>query len=448
MQPRTGTRSPGGARSAGQPLSALQRELAVGSEPLPAIDDEAFGACFDRFGDSRVVLIGEATHGTSEFYRARAALTRRLVTHHGFNIVALEADWPDAAAVDRYVRDRPRRPHAEPVFTRFPQWMWRNLEVDEFVQWLHGFNAQRPAEERVELRGLDIYSLHSSSSAVIEYLDRTDPRAAAEARRRYGCLTPWQDEPASYGRDVLRGEPDCEGAVVAQLRELLDARLQRAATDGEELFEAAQNARLVRAAESYYRVMYQGARESWNLRDRHMFETLERSLERRGPRAKAVVWAHNSHIGDAAATEMGARGEINIGHLCRQRWPGATVLIGQGTDRGTVIAADDWGEPARVKSVVPSREDSWERQFLDTGLGRALTDWRERPELQELLAAPRLERAIGVIYRPDSERASHYFEAHLGKQFDAWLWFEDTLAVTPLSGDSTSEAPDTWPSGL
>jgi erythromycin esterase-like protein len=432
------------ARGRHVPVAALR----AASEALPPIENPAFGARFDRFGSARVVLVGEATHGTSEFYRARAELTRRLITQHGFNIVAVEADWPDAAAVDRYVRERPRVERAEPVFARFPTWMWRNLEVEEFVHWLHAFNRERPARERVEFRGLDIYSLGASISAVLAYLDQADPAAAADARRRYGCLTPWQDEPATYGRDVLRGDPGCESAVIAQLRELLDRRLGGLAGDGEEFFEATQNARLVRSAESYYRVMYHGARESWNLRDQHMFETLERLLERRGPGAKAVVWAHNSHIGDASVTEMGQRGEINIGLLSRRRWPGQTALIGQGTDRGTVVAADDWGQAMRVKTVRPSREDSWERQFRDAGIVRSLTDWRERPDLRDALSDARLERAIGVIYRPESERMSHYFDAELSGQFDAWLWFEETSALTPLQGDQTVGMPDTWPFGL
>jgi erythromycin esterase-like protein len=426
---------------------ALVRELSRAAEPLPALDEQAFGDLFDRFADATVVLIGEATHGTREFYRARAAITRRLVARHGFGIVAIEGDWPDVAAVDRYVRDRPRRERAEPVFGRFPQWLWRNREMDEFVQWLRRFSAERPYEDRAELRGLDIYSMGASIAAVLAYLDRIEPRAAAEARRRYGCLTPWQDEPADYGRDVLRGSPSCEGAVVAQLRELLDRRLADVG-DGEEFFDAAQNARLVQAAERYYRTMYHGSRESWNLRDAHMFETLQHSLERRGPRAKAVVWAHNSHLGDARATEMGQRGELNIGQLCRQRWDGAAVLIGQGTDRGTVLAADDWGEPGRTKAIVPSREDSWERRFREAGVPRALTVWRDDAPRQDLLSGPQLERAIGVIYRPDTERYSHYFDAELGRQFDAWLWFEETHPVTPLGGDVSFGMPETWPFGL
>jgi erythromycin esterase-like protein len=422
--------------------------LAAAAEPLPPIGDAGFGACFDRFADARVVLIGEASHGTSEFYAARAAVTRRLVEHHGFSIVAVEADWPDAARIDRFVRARGS--HGEAAFTRFPTWMWRNREVEDFVAWLRAHNAQLADDRRVEFRGLDLYSLRASIAEVLDYLDRADPKAAAAARARYGCLTPWQDDPAAYGRDALGGIARCENAVVAQLRSLLEARLQHGAAAGDALFDAEQNARVVQAAERYYRIMYHGARESWNLRDSHMFDTLSRVMRHRGPGARAVVWAHNSHIGDATATAMGWSGELNLGQLCRKRFGADAVLIGQGTDRGSVAAADDWDSPMRIKPVTPSLPGSWERAFLDAGAPRALTAWRgERPRaLAAAVATTRLERAIGVIYRPQSERQSHYFEAVLGEQFDAWLWFEITSAVTPLGPEPATGAADTWPFGI
>lgn len=424
--------------------------LRAAAEPLPPIDDPAFIRSFDRYGDARVVLIGEATHGTSEFYRARAAITRHLIAAHGFNIVAVEADWPDAARVDRYLRQRPSAAAAEPAFTRFPAWMWRNLEVREFIDWLVGHNQASEAAARVEFRGLDVYSLRSSIAAVLAYLGKVDPEAAALARKRYGCLSPWQGEPSAYGRGVLRGLDSCEAVVVAQLRELLERRLEYAGRDGEDFFDAAQNARIVRAAEQYYRIMYHGSTESWNLRDRHMFETLQRLLERRGPAAKAVVWAHNSHLGNAAATSMGWAGEFNIGELARKAWRERAVLIGQGTDRGTVMAADDWDEPRQIMTVRPSRPDSWERRFVDAGAPRTLTDWRDgrNDELLELLRTVHLERAIGVIYRPHTERQSHYFEAVLAEQFDAWIWFETSEAVTPLGPEHLEGTPDTYPFGL
>jgi len=418
-------------------------------ERLPQLNSPEFGAAFERFGNARVVLLGEATHGTSEFYRARAAISRALVERHGFNIVAVEADWPDAARIDRFVRHRDPEPSDEQAFARFPTWMWRNVEVHDFVLWLREHNERLPAAQRVEFRGLDIYSLGSSIAAVLAYLDKNDPEGAKEARRRYGCLTPWQDEPARYGRAVLYGRKPCAPEVAAQLQDLLNARLDRIKHDGEAFFDATQNARIVRAAEQYYRIMYEGSRESWNLRDRHMFDTLQHLMAVRS-KAKAIVWAHNSHIGNAAATSMGWEGEFNIGELCRTAYGEDAVAIGLGTDRGTVAAADDWDEPMRVKNVLPAREDSWERLFRDTGSACSLTDWRPhaRRDLREALSTPRLERAIGVVYRPDTEFLSHYFKAVLAEQFDAFVWFEDTRAITPLGPEHVRAMPETYPFGL
>jgi erythromycin esterase-like protein len=433
----------------------LARLLRSCAETLPPPEHAAaFGGPFDRFGDATVVLLGEATHGTSEFYRARAAITQHLITAHGFNIVAVEADWPDAARIDRYVRHLAPANSARQAFERFPTWMWRNEEVLAFIDWLRLHNQGLPPERRTAFRGLDVYSLGASIEAVLGYLDRIDPNAAAGARRRYGCLTPWQDEPADYGRAVLYGHKDpCEDAAVAQLNELLAHRLDYARQDGEAFFDAAQNARIVRAAERYYRIMYRGGSESWNLRDRHMFDTLQ-TLIRGGEQsplpAKAVVWAHNSHIGNAAATAMGWHGEFNIGELCRTAYGDEAVLIGFGTDRGTVAAADDWGGEMRIKSVVPARPDSYEFAFRKTGISRSLTDWRraDRRELIEALRESRLERAIGVVYRPQTEFASHYFEAVLAEQFDAYVWFEETRALTALPACRPRGAPETYPFGL
>ncbi|OJY67008.1 MAG: carboxylic ester hydrolase [Sphingobium sp. 66-54] len=432
---------------------ALVDALRHHAEPLPspALADE-FGACFDRFGDARLVLLGEATHGTSEFYRARAAITRHLVKHHGFGLVAVEADWPDAARIDDYVRHQAPRPRQGDVFARFPTWMWRNVEVLEFADWLRGHNAGLPEERRVSFHGLDVYSLNESIHAVLAYLARVDPQEAASARARYGCLTPWQDQPAHYGRAVVHGgRPSCEDNVVAQLRELLARQLVYIEQDGERWFDAVQNARIVQAAERYYRAMYHSSTESWNLRDRHMFGTLQALLAHRGDNAKAVVWAHNSHIGNAAATAMGWQGEFNIGELCRTAYGDGAVLIGFGTDTGTVAAADDWGGVMRIKTVRPARSDSYEHAFRRTGLVRTLTDWRHRSDrgaLEALLRKPLLERAIGVVYRPETELLSHYFEAVLAEQFDAWVWFEQTSAVTPLGAERPHGAPETWPFGL
>ena len=449
-----GTRSasthvPGAARG-----RTLPEMIADAAEPLPPLDDPAFAELFDRWADRRVVLLGEASHGTAEFYRARAAITRRLVERHRFGIVAVEADWPDAAAVDRHVRLREGDGQGERPFQRFPTWMWRNTDVAALIDWLRDHNAAIPdMAARAGFYGLDIYNMRGSIAAVLDYLDRVDPEAAAVARERYGCLTPWQKEPATYGRAALsRGYAACEAAVIAQCRELLGRRLDYAAGDGDSFLDAAQNARLVTAAERYYRVMYYRGAESWNLRDTHMFETLRNLLDAKGPEAKAVVWAHNSHIGDARATDMGAeRDELNIGQLCREEWGEQAALIGFGTHAGTVAAATDWGGDMEVKRVNPSRRDSYERLCHDSGVPRFLLDLtRGRHEaLRRRLAEPRLERFIGVIYRPDTERWSHYSQAVLPEQFDGWVWFDETDAVTPLGREhARAGAPDTYPFGV
>jgi erythromycin esterase-like protein len=424
--------------------------LRESGEALPPPESRDFGLAFDRYGSARLVLLGEATHGTSEFYRARAAITRQLIEKHGFRIVAVEADWPDAARIDRYVRHLSPEPSREQAFARFPTWMWRNQEVREFVDWLREYNEPLPREARVEFRGLDVYSLGASMDAVLRFLDKVDPEEARRARERYGCLTPWQRDPAEYGAAALSGRADCEEEATAQLRELLDKRLEYEAKGDEKFFDAAQNARIVRAAEEYYRIMYHGSVASWNLRDRHMFDTLQRVMEQRGPDARAIVWAHNSHIGNAAATAMGWQGEFNIGELARTAYSDEMVAIGFGTDRGRVAAADAWGEPMRIMKVLPARDDSHEAVFRETHMARSLTDWRapQRRTLREALTDPKLERAIGVIYRPQTEFMSHYFKAVLSEQFDAYVWFEETDAITPLGPAIAGELAETYPLGL
>ncbi|HZW16265.1 MAG TPA: protein-L-isoaspartate(D-aspartate) O-methyltransferase [Brevundimonas sp.] len=426
--------------------------IRAAAEPLPDPDDAAFGALFERFADARVVLLGEASHGTSEFYRARAAITRRLIEHHGFTIVAVEADWPDAASLDRYVRQRPSPAHAEPPFRRFPTWMWRNTDVEAFVEWLRGWNEARPAEARASFHGLDLYNLSASIQGVLDYLDRVDPEAGKVARERYGCLTPWASEPQAYGRMALTsGYSRCERAVVKTLTDMLAKRLDYETGDGDSFLDASGNARLVKNAEAYYRSVYYGASESWNRRDTHMFETLCAVLDAREPDAKAVVWAHNSHIGDASKTEMGlVREELNIGQLCRERFGRDAALIGFGTHGGEVACASDWGAPMEVKRINPSRPDSYERLAHDSGVGRFLLDLREgvHDALRQRLLDPKLERFIGVIYRPETERWSHYSGCSLPQQFDAWVWFDQTTAVTPLPTARREGVEETWPFGL
>jgi protein-L-isoaspartate(D-aspartate) O-methyltransferase len=431
-------------------ISALLRETA---EPIDSIESVKLDALLDRMSDARVVLLGEATHGTSEFYRMRARITRELIVHGGFRAVAVEADWPDAARIDRYVRHLPPASTRQgAAFSRFPTWMWRNREVHEFVEWLRHFNGETadPAR-RVSFHGLDLYSLYTSAAAVIGYLEEVDPAAAAAARSRYGCLTPWERDPATYGRAALSGRyRTCERDVVAALRDLLARRLEYSRRDGERFLDAAQNARLVADAERYYRTLYYGSTASWNLRDQHMFDTLESLLAFHGPETKIVVWEHNSHVGDAAATEMAARGELNVGHLCRAAHGKEAYLVGFGTDHGTVAAASEWDTPVETMDVRPAHAESYERLCHDAEVSAFLLPLRypARAEVREELLPPRLERAIGVIYRPESELASHYFQASLPRQFDEYVWCDRTAAVTPLGQAQTAGMPDTYPFGL
>ena len=433
---------------------AAPQLIAAAAESLPGLDDPAFAEAFDRFADARIVLLGESSHGTSEFYRARAAITRRLVERHGFSIVAVEADWPDAASIDRYVRHRPKREGEEAAFERFPTWMWRNTDVDAFVGWLRSHNQGRPHEEMTGFYGLDLYNLGASIRAVIDFLQEADPETAKVARERYGCLAPWSRDPAAYGRlAVTQGFAFCEVGAVQMLKDLMKRRMDCLSPECDEWLDAAANARLIKNAEAYYRVMYYGSAESWNLRDTHMFETLCQLLEAKGPDSKAVVWAHNSHIGNAAHTEMGqVREELNIGQLVKERFGHSARLIGFGTHTGTVAAASDWDEPMEVKRVSPSLAESYERLCHDSGVPRFLLDMREdaavNEEAVEALLEPRLERFIGVIYRPETERWSHYTEAVLPNQFDAWVWFDETEAVTPLGEEPRGGEDETYPFGL
>jgi erythromycin esterase-like protein len=425
---RTGAALPQGSSPGSD--AALIREVARFAEPLPAIEDEAFGAFFDRLAEARVVLLGESTHGTSEFYRARAAITRRLVSQHGFTIVAAEADWPDAAHVDAYIRGRERPAAPGKPFQRFPTWMWRNEEMRALVDWLKAHNGTRDPAQQAGFYGLDLYSMAASMEAVLAHVGRGDDPLAADVRRNYACLQPYADEPADYAADVLRPRFDtCEDEVAAVLKVLRER-----GTPGREdaHFDAVQNARVVAGSERYFRSQAQGTESSWNLRDRHMFETLLALLEVRGPDAKAVVWAHNSHVGHAAATEMGERGETNIGELARKHFGDAARLVGFGTDRGTVMAASRWDSPPEVKTVRPSLPESYGALFREVGPERFLLDLRQ-PALRQALRPMRPQRAIGVLYLPETERMSHYFDAALPDQFDAFVFLEETRAVTPVT---------------
>lgn len=431
-------------------VAELVREVA---EPLPDLESSAVDALVERIADARVVLLGEATHGTSDFYRMRARITRALVEKRGFQFVAVEADWPDASRIDDYVLGGKRRSSLEfTPFERFPTWMWRNEEVLEFVEWLRARNAEH-RDQKVGFHGLDLYSLFTSIAAVLSYLDDVDPGAAQVARRRYAALTSWQKDPAAYGQAVLVGRYESsEEAVVTMLRDLLDRRIDYAKNDGERFFDAAQNARVVANAERYYRAMYYGSATSWNLRDGHMFDTLQSLLAFYGPESKGIVWEHNSHVGNAVATEMSARGEHNVGQLCRTKFGNGVYVVGFGTDHGTVAAASNWDEPMQRMTVRPAHAQSYERVFHESEVPAFMLHLRNpvRRAVREELEQPRLERAIGVVYRPETELASHYFYATLAHQFDEYIWFDETSAVRPLTTRSrpSAELPETYPFGL
>jgi erythromycin esterase-like protein len=414
----------------------------------------------DAIGGARLVLIGEASHGTHEFYRTRAELTKALIRQHGFDFVAVEADWPDAYRVNRWVRgvSQEQTPEASlGDFTRFPRWMWRNEDVVDFVRWLHEHNATRPVETRVGFYGLDLYSLHRSIEAVLAYLQKVDPDAAARARYRYSCFETFGEDPQAYGYASAFGlSRPCEDEVTAQLLELRRQAMEYASRDGrvaaDEYFFAEQNARLVANAETYYRAMFSGRAESWNVRDQHMMETLDALLKHAGQpgrRPRAVVWAHNSHLGDARATQMAAGGELNLGQLARERFEQDVWLIGFTTHTGSVTAARNWNDPAERRHVRPSLPESYERLFHEVGLDRFLLFLRDGPARQALWAE-RLERAIGVIYRPESERLSHYFSARLPEQFDAVMHIDRTSALRPLEKWAQDEVdlPETYPWGV
>jgi erythromycin esterase-like protein/adenine/guanine phosphoribosyltransferase-like PRPP-binding protein len=425
-------------------------------------DPGQYDALIDGIGDARVVLLGEATHGTHEFYRERAFITRRLIVEKGFDGVAIEADWPDTYRINRYVRGT--GPDEDAVdalgdFGRFPTWMWRNADVLDFVGWLRAHNDTQPADRRAGVYGLDLYSLRASMQAVLAYLDKVDPAAARAARLRYGCFDQFGDEMQQYGYAAASGlAPSCEREAVSQLTDLHRRRADYASRDGrvaaDEFFFAEQNARLVKNAEQYYRTMFAGRVESWNVRDRHMTETLAellRFLDRTRAGARLVVWAHNSHLGDARATEMGEGGELNVGQLMRETLGARAVLVGFMTNTGTVTAATEWDGPAHRRHVRPALAGSYEQVFHETGIPRFLLPLRTDLDLASALGRPRLERAIGVLYLPESERRSHYFHARLPEQFDYVLHFDETRAVEPLERSAlwqTGEVAETYPSGL
>ena len=442
-------------------LTVLINAVRETAHPLTGATTD-YDPLMNLIGDARFVLLGEASHGTHEFYQARAEITKRLITEKGFVAVAVEADWPDAYRVNRYVRglnDDPTARDALAGFKRFPIWMWRNTDVLDFIEWLRAHNTGLPPDARkTGFYGLDLYSLHASIEAVISYLEKVDPEAAKRARYRYSCFEHFGEDTQAYGYAAgFNLSKSCEDEVVAQLIELQQHTSDYAKRDGrvaeDEFFYAEQNARLAKDAEEYYRTMFSGRVSSWNLRDRHMTETLEAlvaHLDREGGGTKVVVWAHNSHVGDARATSMGSEGELNIGQLVRERHGRETVLVGFSTYTGTVTAASDWGAPLERKRVRPALPGSYEALFHQVGLSNFLLPSPNDSQAANALRGPRLERAIGVIYLPKTERVSHYFHARLPEQFDAVLHFDETRAVEPLDRTTQwevgeTEIPETYP---
>ncbi|HEY8227928.1 MAG TPA: erythromycin esterase family protein [Pyrinomonadaceae bacterium] len=445
--------------------SSITKLIQENLHPLTGSESD-YDALIQQIGDARFVLIGEASHGTHEFYRERAQITKRLIKERGFDAVAVEADWPDAYRVNRYVRGTTS--DAEAIdslegFKRFPTWMWRNSDVLDFIGWLRNYNDALPRNRnRVGFYGLDLYSLHSSIGAVLGYLTKVDPEAAKRARYRYSCFDHFGEDIQAYGYAASFDLTEsCQNEVVSQLVELRRRASDYASRDGrvaaDDFFFAEQNARLVKNAEEYYRAMFRRSVSSWNLRDRHMAETLSSlvvHLENQGQPGKVVVWEHNSHLGDARATEMGERGELNVGQLVRERYGKSAILVGLSTYTGTVTAASNWDAPAERKRVRPALDGSYEALFHRVGTPRFYLSLREGSSSVAALNEPRLERAIGVIYRPETERQSHYFYARLADQFDALLHFDETRAVEPLERtpewkvEEVGEPAETFPSGL
>ena len=425
------------------------------------LDATAIDAVIESVADAEVVLIGEASHGTHEFYQYRADLTRALIARKGFNLVAVEADWPDAYRINRWVRLAGHDVTARDTlgdFTRFPRWMWRNHVVVDFVNWLRGWNERQPADQRTGFYGLDLYSLHRSIEHVVDYLRKVDPGAVPRAKERYACFDVFGEDMQAYGYASTVGlSPSCERGVVEQLVELRRKAAEYATRDGriaaDDQFAAEQNARVIRNAENHYRAMFiDGGVESWNVRDRHMMSMLEALVDHVAAgagRARAVVWAHNSHLGDARATSMSSQGELNLGQLARDRFGSRCRNIGFTTHTGTVTAASGWDGPAQHMRVRPSMRDSYERLFHDTGIPAFALRLHDRG-VREALNVSRIERAIGVIYRPDTERLSHYFTARLAQQFDVVIHIDETRALDPLETWARHEVdlPETYPTGV
>ena len=432
----------------GNGVRALARPLATPADLDPLLE---------RVDDAHYVLLGEASHGTAEYYTWRAEITRRLISEKGFSFVAVEGDWPDCYRVNRCVKHGGEAP-ADPRevldrYERWPTWMWANEEVVAFTRWLREHNADRPAAEMVGFYGLDVYSLWDSMAEVVRYLERVDPDAARAARHAYACFDPYHEDEHWYARATALVPTSCEDEAIEMLRTLRQKAPEYRADGRDAYFNAEQNALIARNAELYYRTMIRGGPTSWNIRDHHMVETLERLMAHHGDRAKAIVWEHNTHIGDARFTDMARAGMINVGQLVRQQHEAeGVVLVGFGTHRGSVIAAEEWGLPMQWMRVPDARTGSYEDLMHRTGIGDFLLLFGDEDGLEPLstLEEPRGHRAIGVVYDPDHERWGNYVPTILPRRYDAFLFFDETRAVDPLHMPVRvdGEVPETYPTGM
>ena len=426
-------------------LARIARPLETGRDLAPLLD---------LIGDARFVLLGEATHGTSEFYTWRTEISKRLIQDRGFSFIAVEGDWPDCYRVNRYVKAMERSGgSAEAVlhaFERWPTWMWANREVIDLVDWMRAYNHSRDTERRVGFYGLDVYSLWDSMRGVTEFLQRVDPELAAAAKRAYRCFEPYAEDVQEYARATALVPTSCEDEAVSVLRDLR-ANAPQFADDGREsFFNAEQNALVARNAERYYRTMVRGGSASWNVRDYHMVETLDRLVAHHGPASKAIVWEHNTHVGDARFTDMASAGMINVGQLARQAHEReGVVLVGFGTHRGTVIAAEEWGAPMERLPVPPARAGSFESAMHDGTGGNALLLFDDSADVLGL-DEPIGHRAIGVVYDPNHERWGNYVPTIMPRRYDAFLYLDETHAVAPLhmAVRIDGEPPETFPSGV
>ena len=411
------------------------------SEHFSDIESANLDGLLKRIADSRVVLLGESSHGTREFYDMRARITKELIEKKGFNIIAVEADWPDASRINFYIHDSDRGTRQRPMYTNkpfavFPQWMWLNHSVLDFTHWLKDYNRSiDSADNAVGFYGIDIYNLFGSIEVVLDYLYRIEPGMADVARNHYRCLFPWANDPSQYGRALKAGKARlCTNEVNAVLKDLLNKEAHFRLLDNQQYFYAVQNARLIINGERYFRTMPDDDTDSWNQRDKNMFERLQAILDHHGETSKAVVWAHNIHIGDSRTTDMSERGEINLGQRVREAFGDKSYIIGFGTDHGKVAAAPRWGKPVEIQQVPPSHEDSYEYLFHQVKADNFMLPLRhsEREILRKKLLPVRMERAIGVAYDPKNELKKHYYDASLPRQFDEYIFFDETHAVKPL----------------